>query len=298
MEAQISALVELHDAAAAELESSRTKLAEAEAATASAASVALPPEHYWSAVSADPGVFWTAFKAVISQRCPGMPEGLVGQLDAATKAFEAALTPMFARPANATIEAGQAPAAGSPQAPPAPPMPEGNGSGNQPTAPAAVPTDVANGGGNGTGVLTGSPSPVLAPHGNLEPREFPMQEHQHAAAVQQAAAAAATAQQRAEHVRQQQAQQQQQLLLQQQKAAAAAAAAAAEAASVVPVDGGGNGSLVDPELGDGTSNHSDANANDSMGGGAADGVANKRSFDAVTAAKAIAAKAKAKSAPH
>ncbi len=335
LETQIAALVELYDAASAELESSRAKLADAEAATAKAASVALPPEHYWSAVSSDPGPFWSAFKAVISQRCPGLPQGLVGQLDAATKAFEAALTPIFVQPTAANIGAGQQPGAGPPVAAIVSPVLASNGGGNPHGADGVAQNDPAGGSGNGAGALSGLVNPVLAPRGLREPRELPMQDQGNPTAAQQAEAAAAAAQQQAEQLLQQQAQkqqiqlqqqqaaaataaaaaeaalaqqqtdqarqqqaQQQQLQLQQQQAATAAAAAAnaaAEAASGVPVDGAGNDASVDHELVDvaGSGNAT----NDPMGGGAADGVANKRGIEAVSTAKSIAAKAKARSAP-
>ncbi len=77
LESQLATLVEQHESAAAELAACRTKLLEAEAATAKAASVALPAEHLLSAGSSDPGPFWEAIKAVISQRCPGMAQGLL-----------------------------------------------------------------------------------------------------------------------------------------------------------------------------------------------------------------------------
>ncbi len=103
LEGQLAALVEQHAAAAAELETSRSKLAEAETATAKAASVALPPQHYLSAVASDPGPFWAAFKTVILQRCPGFSNDDWGQLDAATRAFEAALAPVFSHPSASTV---------------------------------------------------------------------------------------------------------------------------------------------------------------------------------------------------
>ncbi len=309
LEAQISALVELHDAATAELVSSRSKLAEAEAATAKAASVALPPEHYWAALSADPGPFWSAFKAVIMQKCPGMPDGVLGHLDEATKAFEAALTPIFVRGAPAqTLNQGMLPKADDSSTP----NPPGNGGLQSPNGPLS-------------GVAA---NPVLAPRGVGEPREVAMQTN--ADAEQQAAAAAAIAgqqqlQQQAQLEQQQQAQsaaaaaeaaaaaalQQEQAaaaaqqaaaaaLAQQQAAAAAAAAeaaiasAASHAAGVPVADEGADG--ADPAR-NGSGSRGRGAENDPMGGGAADGVANKRNIDAVQAAKCIAAKAKAKSAP-
>ncbi len=116
LEVQLTNAVEQHDAAMAELAASRAKLAEAEAATARAASVALPPEHYLAAVATDPGPFWSAFKSVIVQRCPGLPSDFIGQLDNVTKAFEAVIEPISLATGSA---AAQQPAAGIlPQGPP------------------------------------------------------------------------------------------------------------------------------------------------------------------------------------
>ncbi len=302
LEAQIAALVELHEAAAAELETSRAKLAEAEAATAKAASIALPPEHYRTAISADPGPFWTAFKAVIAQRCPGMPENLVGQLDCATKAFEAAVSPIFVRAASSPA-GSTGDDAGKPQTPPAPAAASANG------AELSSPGGASGTNAVGDGPLSAGCNLVLAPRGVREPTEISMQEQlaaagaagtaaateQEEAAKQAAAAAAAIAQQQAAQLQQQrQAQQQQQQSALQQQAAAAAAAAATLAANAVPVDGNRGDAGVDHELGGG--GPTEGAANDPMGGGAADAVANKRNFDAISAAKTIAAKAKAKAA--
>ncbi len=305
LEAQIASLVELHEAAAAELDNSRAKLAEAEAATAKAASIALPPEHYRTAISADPGPFWTAFKAVIAQRCPGMPENLVGQLDCATKAFEAAVSPIFVRAASLPVGSTG----------------DGMGKLQMPPAPAAAGANAAElsppGGAGGTNAVGDGPlsavcNIVLAPHGVRDPTEISMQEQLTAAAAAgtaaaaeqeeaakqaatAAAAAAAIAQQQAAQLQQQQqAQQQQQQSALQQQAAAAAAAAATLAANAVPVDGNRDDAGVDRELGGG--GPTEGAVNDPMGGGAADAVANKRNFDAISAAKTIAAKAKAKAA--
>ncbi len=305
LEAQIATLVELHEAASAELEASRTKLAEAEAATARAASVALPPEHDWTAVSSDPGPFWAAFTAVIAQRCPGMPEGVLGQLDAATKAFESALTPIFVH-ATSSSSPSACPngAAVPPPVPAAPVAANTNSGGHQP------PNNQGDSNpGDGGGPLSAAGNLALAPHGGRgEPKEVPMQdqtspaaaaaaataaEHEEAA-KQAAAAAAAIAQQQAAAAAAAAAQLQQQQM--QQQAAAAAAAAAALAANGVPVDGNRNAADDDHELGGGGGGPVDGGTNDSMGGGAADGIANKRNFDAVGTAKAIAARAKAKPA--
>ncbi len=88
--------------------------------------------------------------------------------------------------------------------------------------------------------------------------------------------------------------------------AAAAAAAAAQiatalqavsaAAAATPVSNNGSGDQT--HIDDGMAVHAAPSASDdSMGGGATDGVSNKRTIDAVNAAKGIAARAKAKAAP-
>ncbi len=160
LESQLATLVEQHTAAATELEASRSRLAEAEAATAKAASAALPAQHYLSAVASDPGPFWAAFKTVILQRCPGVSRDAWGHLDAATRAFEAALTPLFSQPSATAM----------------------------PTQPAGTPAAQSTG-----GPLSGPPPPALAPHGQLPTREVSMGEAALPGAVDPSAAALAAA---------------------------------------------------------------------------------------------------------
>ncbi len=279
IEAQISALVDQHNAAAAELESSRARLAEAEAATAKAASSALPSDHYRSALAADPGAFWTAFKAVILQRCPGFSQETVGQLDAATKAFEAAVTPVFAQGAAMGLQ----------------------------SVPIAAAASVG-------GPLSNPPPPVLAPHNVAAPLEVAMAEGTPPTAP--AVGAPTSAEDVIAQAMAGQAHQPQQPQPQPPAACAAAAAAAAaeitrvlQAASAVAaatpvgnVAAGPNGSPLsgatgdahDDQHGGGGVGNDSAAVNDPMGGGAADNLANKRSSDAVASAKNIAAKAKAR----
>ncbi len=301
IEAQLTALVEQHEAAAAELEASRAKLAEAEAATARAASVALPAEHFLSAVAADPGSFWAAFKAAILQRCPGLQQEVFGQLDIATKAFEAAIVPVFTH-----------------------------------SPPTAAPQQQAAAAANAGGPLFNPPPPILAPHNAAEPREEVMAEAAHRAAAATAAAAAATGagptgpnpmaqpasaedaiaqavaiqqQHHAAHI--------QQPLQPQMSSAAVVAAAAAEvsralqaasaAAVATPVTDPNIGAALnaaDGSAGDGQgknggggvggAGHNSDVSSDPMGGDAADNILNKRGYSAVSDAKTIVAKAKAK----
>ncbi len=298
IEVQLAALVEQHEAAAAELDANRAKLAEAEAATAKAASIALPAEHFLSAVAADPGSFWAAFKAAILQRCPGLQHEVFGQLDVATKAFEAAIVPVFAH-----------------------------------SPPVATPQQQEAATANIGGPLSNPPPPVLAPHNAAEPREEVMAEAAHKAASAAAVAAAATGAGPAgpsalaqpssaeDAIAHAVAMQQQHHAAQHQQppmsSGAAFAAAAAEvsrallatsaAAAATPVSdpnvcaarnavagSAGDGQSNSGGGGVGSAGRSADDSNDPMGGGAADNILNKRGFSAVTDAKAIVAKAKAK----
>jgi hypothetical protein len=276
LESQIAALVDLYETASTELESNRAKLVEAEAAMAKAAASGLPPEHYLSVVSADPIPFWSAFKSVILHRCPGLPTDTFQQLDVATKAFEAALNPLFVQ--AAAVPTGPQPA---PSGAAAPPNPSGAGSA-------------------GAGLAAATENQILAPNGGItEPREVDMQEQAQAQALaaQQAADAAAAAATAAATA----------AIAQQQAAAAAAAAAAAPVAedspkppvvpAMVPVDGGPGDNDVDNDL---LAKHGSGGAaeNDTMGLGeaaaASDGIVGKRPIAALATAKGVAARAKAR----
>ncbi len=277
IESQLTALVEQHNAAAAELETARTKLVEAEAATARAAAAALPTEHYVSAVAADPGPFWAAFKAVILQKCPPMSQDAWGQMDLATKAFEAAITPVFSQPAAATC----------------PPQPE--------ATTAAVPTPLSN-----------PPPPVLAPHNAVTPAATGLPSPSISLSASTAGAAAAASVAAAMPVLSPAGQPASaDDAIAQALAAndigrtlrAAASAPVGEATSDISVENSlGSAAVAHPAGNGGGSPLGAAPAgtapagtvNDSMGGGAADQMANKRSSDAVTDARAIVAKAKAR----
>ncbi len=279
VESQISALVDQHNAAAAELATSRAKLAEAEAATAKAASAALPSDHYRSALAADPGAFWTAFKAVILQRCPGFSQETVGQLDAATKAFEAAVTPVFAHAAAAGVQSvPAAPTAGVGRPlsnPPPPVLAPFNGSAavDVPTAESASPSASTN-------CSPASAEDIIAQAMSGQPCQS--QHHQPPPTAAGAAAAVAAA---AEITR----------VLQAASATAAATPLESPAAEHIggPL-GDTNGRTHDAQHGGGGGGDEPAIADDAMGGGAANNLANKRSADALASARNIAAKAKAR----
>ncbi len=118
LERQIAALVSQYDAAAQDLSASRAKLAEAEAATARAASSGLQTSDIIAALATDPGPIWAAVKAAISARCPAASPQVVLHVDAATKAFEAALKLIPDSPVGQ--QAPQPPVAAQPSVPPVP----------------------------------------------------------------------------------------------------------------------------------------------------------------------------------
>ncbi len=118
LERQIAALVSQYDSAAQELSVSRAKLAEAEAATARAASSGLQTADIIAALATDPGPIWAAVKAAISARCPAASPQVVVHVDAATRAFEAALKLILDSPVGQ-----QAPSSTLAAQPPAPPAP-------------------------------------------------------------------------------------------------------------------------------------------------------------------------------
>ncbi len=273
IESQITSLVEQHTAATAELEAARSKLAEAEAATARAAAAALPSEHYVSAVAADPGPFWAAFKAVILQKCPPMSQDAWGQMDLATKAFEAAITPVFTQPAAAA----------------APPQPEAAASAafsslSNPPPPVLAPHNVAtaaaagsqspsishpsSAAGAATAVSATATVPVLSPAGPPASAEDAIAQALAANEIGRTLRAAASAPVG--------------------ESTSEASADNVLGSAVVAQSGGNGGSSQPGPTGSG------GTSNDSMGGGAADQMANKRSSDAVTDARAIVAKAKAR----
>ncbi len=274
LELQLTGIVEQYEGAVAELSASRSRLAEAEAATAKAASVALPPEHYLAAVATDPGPFWTAFKSVIIQKCPGLPAEFLGQLDNVTKAFEAVIEPIF-HPVNTQADDAAAAARASSVLPPT----------------ATSPMDAAQ-----TRAETqGQPAPVAPPqllsapaaptsaedaiawqrqHAGGQPA-LPTAQEQSLAPTSTPSASAADAA---------------------RAILAATAAAAAAPVDGAPLDRDDVGGVL--HSGGGGAPNVPGPTNDSMGGGAADGIVNKRGIAEVAAtARAIAAKAKAKSTP-
>ncbi len=301
LETQLTSAVDQYDAAMAELGASRAKLAEAEAATAKAASIALPPEHYLAAVATDPGPFWSAFKSVIVQKCPGLPADFLGQLDNVTKAFEAVIEPIFLATGNAATPHA---ATGSesqdlPVAPTTPTLPPTDDV-NQPSAKASmqpaptapiIPTPTSAEEAIAlawSGQLTASPQAQRpTPHSGTEAGQ---------SAATAAANTTAAAQQQNQHSQQQLA-----ALSSTTAADAARALLAVTAAAVAapvddidlamanhPVDNGAHGGGV-------TNSSVAESANDPMGGGAADGVVNKRGIaEVAAAARAVAAKAKAR----
>ncbi len=280
LEVQLTAILDQYEAATAELNTSRAKLAEAEAATARAASVALPPEHYLAAVATDPGPFWSAFKSVIVQKCPGLPADFLGQLDNVTKAFEAVIEPIF-RPADKQAEAASPPSAAP------------SSTSSSPTPPAPPPSDPIQ-----------QPAPQV-PSAALPPAAPASAEDAISMAWQQQLGGGQASQPSAGQATQQQPQGHGMSTTSPSSVAAADAArailAATAAAAAAPVEGAqlvddaGNG-VQGGGGGDGFDVGNAAPVNDPMGGGAAEGVVNKRSIAEVTsAARAIAAKAKAKS---
>ncbi len=291
LETQLTSIVEQYENALAELSASRARLAEAEAATARAASVALPPEHYLAAVAADPGPFWSAFKSIILQRCPGLPAESIGQLDNVTKAFEAIVGPIFqpAGAAGGTTVAAQGTSADMQAAAtanlqseraPAAQHPADNSlpTATMPTAPTSADDAI--------GLLhlqLAAQQPVQP--GPSQEQQQHQQQHQHQHQQQQppqpecqpAFASAAAAESA--------------------RALLVATAAAAAAPVITSLDGGadvGDGHVLGASGGGHVVSEP---ANDPMGGGAADGISNKRPIAEVAAtARAIAARAKAKAA--
>ncbi len=291
LESQLASLVEQHTAASTELEASRSKLAEAEAATAKAASAALPAQHYLSAVASDPGPFWAAFKTVILQRCPNVSRDAWGHLDAATRAFEAALTPVFSQPAAAaapTQLAGTTAAqcTGRPLSNPLPPalaprgqMPVREVSVDGAALPGAADPTAAALAAAGPGMPLVNVQPTSA-DGAIEamvqamagPPSHEQQPSPPPAASAAAAAAAASDVSRA------------------LQAASAAAAATTLSDDTNSIPGNVEQARSGGADGDG------GLPNDPMGGGASDAITNKRSFEALRSAREIVAKAKAKAA--
>ncbi len=283
LEAQLTNVVEQYEHAMAELASSRAKLAEAEAATAKAASVALPPEHYLAAVASDPGPFWSAFKSVIVQRCPGLPTDFLGQLDNVTKAFEAVIEPIF-HPVGKSPEGSKAPEGAAPPVAPAAPAGasqlQADSSVQQAGAPAPQPPP---------------PAPLGGPPATAEDAmAMAWQQPQCQRANSQptppgAAAAQAQPQLAAGTIPSASAVDTARAILAVTAAAAAAPVSDARHDGGVDADGdglngGGNRDSSSPEPG-----------NDPMGGGAANGIANKRGISEIAdTARAIVAKAKAK----
>ncbi len=124
LEAHVVGAVAAYDAAAAEVDDCRQKLAAAEAATARAAASSLPHSDLVAAMARDPAAAWEAMLSSIEVRTPGMPEGLLQHLRATTTALKqlCALLPVepTAGPSTSTAHTA-APANGAVQsAPPAP----------------------------------------------------------------------------------------------------------------------------------------------------------------------------------
>ncbi len=126
LEAQVVGAVAAYDAAAAEVEDCRHKLAAAEAATARAAASSLPHSDLVAAMARDPAAVWEAMLASIEVRTPGMPEGLLQHLRATTSALRQICALLPEEPTVVSADGkGQlaAPAGGASQPAPAAPAP-------------------------------------------------------------------------------------------------------------------------------------------------------------------------------
>ncbi len=294
LEGQIVALMSAHAAASAELADQKERLSSAEAATARAATSALPQNELAAALAANPAAVWSALLASIQMRVPGMPAEVVEQLNATTNAMQRACALLPAHPtstpqaAHGGAQPSAAAAAGAP-----------------PVHVAAVPREEAQ-----------PPVPQPPPQPLLDPA---------AVARQAEAAAAATAKAAALQWEQQQKQAAEAAAMYEQErkqrhlatVAAASAAALAQAqaqidAAVTPVpvdDGGASGSgdadraaaaaaaaaaagaAVSAAATSGAAAPA-SKADDSMSGTADDQVARKRALE--EAAKLVSARAKAK----
>ncbi len=118
LEGQVVSAVASYEAAAAEVEECRQKLADAEAATARAAAGSLPHSDLVAAMSRDPAAAWEAMLASIEVRTPGMPEGLLQHLRATTAALKqlCSLLPKEPTAASSAGGAGCDPPGGAPAA--------------------------------------------------------------------------------------------------------------------------------------------------------------------------------------
>ncbi len=90
LEGQVVALMAAHAAAQAELADQRDKLSAAEAATARAATSALPQGELAAALVANPAAVWSALLTSIQMRVLGMPQAVIDQLQATTAAMQQA----------------------------------------------------------------------------------------------------------------------------------------------------------------------------------------------------------------
>ncbi len=112
LEGQITALFETYEAAVAELAEQKEKLAQAEAATARAATSALPRADVTALLASDPAAVWAALMSFVRERMPGLPQQVAAHMEASTKAFEQACSLLpAAAPSPAPAPAAAASAA-------------------------------------------------------------------------------------------------------------------------------------------------------------------------------------------
>ncbi len=310
LEAQVVAALAAYDGAAAEVQSCQKALADAEAATARTAGGRFDPRLL---IGGHPGAALAILSEAAAARCVIGTAGVDASLAARVQAaFNEVQNVCRLLPAEVP-------------APPPPSPPAGMAGGgisaaaHAAGAPPEVPMGEAASG--GAGQPRGS-TPLVAPnaaadptHGNQDLTDQQLQFQQQAEAQKQAQAQQLLAQQQAAH---QQAQlQAAELARQHAQAALEAAAVAASAATDSQLDSQAAEPAKQPEVGangeaatgahDGSgamAAHVDGGVtsdpvakparDDCMGGGAADGVANKRNAAAIESARAVAAKAKAR----
>ncbi len=124
IEGQVVALMAAHAAANTDLVEQRERLSAAEAATARAATAAVPHGELATALVSNPAAVWAALLTSIQLRVPGMPAAVVEQLNATTAAMQQACSLLPAQPVVA-LGGATAPAAADAVEPstPAPPTP-------------------------------------------------------------------------------------------------------------------------------------------------------------------------------